>query len=427
MIQPETNQDYCQEIECIYKDEHYSVRDNGAVFRHSRDGKRLRKDDNHWTFGEPNDKNYLAISSEVIHRIVATAFHGAPPTEQHIVDHIDTNRKNNRPENLRWVTKLENVLLNPITRNKIEFICGCSAEEFLANPAKFRDKFQDSNYSWMRNVTKEEGENVLKNLQALKNNNNTSSGGTLGEWLYSRDIALTEQKINEIFKQVEKKTGISRRALCLNKAKRNDYYEARIYAAKLLRSELNLSDYEIGKLIGIAASTVNLYLEVCADKYSKDYAEVGERQFKKRCEITPENFIQKNWGTQSEFPCCPKKVMSNPITEYAAQLKENAIFFQNKFYSTTVIRSAIIDRGKSLLVMYEITKKENSEKRWGIMKIYFEYEKFVHEIIPNYNGTSEHYWLIDVENHFKSIVDGSDWSPIYDSQGKEFKGDYVPL
>ena len=26
---------------------------------------------------------------------------GNPPTEQDVIDHIDTNRRNNRPENLR--------------------------------------------------------------------------------------------------------------------------------------------------------------------------------------------------------------------------------------------------------------------------------------------------------------------------------------
>lgn len=56
--------DFKQEIECIYKDEKYSVRDNGAVFRYPRDGKRPRKYDNFWTFGKPNDKHgYMEIAS----------------------------------------------------------------------------------------------------------------------------------------------------------------------------------------------------------------------------------------------------------------------------------------------------------------------------------------------------------------------------
>lgn len=87
--------DFKQEIECIYKDEKYSVRDNGAVFRHPRDGKRPRKYDNFWTFGKSNDTHgYMEIASVRVHIIVATAFHGPKPTKEHVVDHIDTNRRN---------------------------------------------------------------------------------------------------------------------------------------------------------------------------------------------------------------------------------------------------------------------------------------------------------------------------------------------
>jgi hypothetical protein len=53
--------DFKQETECVYKNEHYSVRDNGAVLRHIRAGKRLRKLDNEWTFGKPN--NYTGTSN----------------------------------------------------------------------------------------------------------------------------------------------------------------------------------------------------------------------------------------------------------------------------------------------------------------------------------------------------------------------------
>ena len=45
---------FTREVECIYKDERYAVRDNGAVFRYPRDGRRPRKYDNFWTFGKPN-------------------------------------------------------------------------------------------------------------------------------------------------------------------------------------------------------------------------------------------------------------------------------------------------------------------------------------------------------------------------------------
>jgi hypothetical protein len=32
--------DYKEEVECVYKDERYSVSDNGAVLRHCREDKR---------------------------------------------------------------------------------------------------------------------------------------------------------------------------------------------------------------------------------------------------------------------------------------------------------------------------------------------------------------------------------------------------
>ena len=101
--------DYTEERECDYKGEHYSVRDNGAIMRHYKG--RKRPSDNIWTFGRKDDSTgYMIFSGERVHRIVATAFHGEAPSEQHVVDHIDTNRCNNRPENLRWLTKLENII-----------------------------------------------------------------------------------------------------------------------------------------------------------------------------------------------------------------------------------------------------------------------------------------------------------------------------
>lgn len=136
--------DYKDIKDCVYKGEHYSVRDNGAVLRYSRTGKRKRKDDDVWTFGKANEQTgYMEIGSERVHRIVAYAFLGEPPTPQHVVDHIDTNRRNNRPQNLRWLTKLENVLNNPITRKKIEYLCG-SVEAFVNDPSMIQEFANDN-------------------------------------------------------------------------------------------------------------------------------------------------------------------------------------------------------------------------------------------------------------------------------------------
>ncbi|MBR4559611.1 MAG: HNH endonuclease [Fibrobacter sp.] len=88
----DVNREYTREIECEYKGERYKVRDNGAVLRMAREGKPKRPKDDAWTFGDRIDRGYAQFCGESVHRIVATAFLGNPPTKQHVVDHIDTNR-----------------------------------------------------------------------------------------------------------------------------------------------------------------------------------------------------------------------------------------------------------------------------------------------------------------------------------------------
>jgi len=46
--------------------------------------------------------------SHSVHRLVALAFLGPPPTERHVVAHNDGNPSNNRLNNLRWATYSEN-------------------------------------------------------------------------------------------------------------------------------------------------------------------------------------------------------------------------------------------------------------------------------------------------------------------------------
>jgi hypothetical protein len=126
----------------------------------------------------------MYISSTAVHRIVASAFHGSQPSQDHVVDHIDINRSNNRPENLRWVTRLENILLNPISRRKVEIAYG-SIEKFIENPSAPLPGKLTPNFEWMRTVTKQEAEDSYNRLMEWAQSNTSPSGGVTGEWLYS--------------------------------------------------------------------------------------------------------------------------------------------------------------------------------------------------------------------------------------------------
>ncbi len=166
---------YKEEKKCIYKNEQYSVRDNGAVLRHFREGKRIRIEDDQWTFGKPDPRMYLKIGPEPVHRIIASVFHGDTPSQSHVVDRIDTNRQNNRPENLRWLTRLENILNNPITLKRIKFRCG-SIEALLENPSIIGNYIKDDpNFSWMKTVSSEKAQISWERLSkwAQKETTNT--------------------------------------------------------------------------------------------------------------------------------------------------------------------------------------------------------------------------------------------------------------
>ncbi len=81
--------DFTKEFDVMYKNEKYTARDNGAILRHGRQGKRVRSLDEVWTFGKPNKMGYMLHSSARVHIIVNIAFNGVAPSKQHIVDHID--------------------------------------------------------------------------------------------------------------------------------------------------------------------------------------------------------------------------------------------------------------------------------------------------------------------------------------------------
>ena len=186
------------ELSCAYRGENYCVRDNGAVLRRARTGKRSRPLDETWTFGTPSSSDgYMAISSHKVHRIVATAFHGEQPSKSHVVDHIDTNRRNNRPKNLRWVTRLENILLNPISAKRVEYLYG-SIEAFLADPRNPKSGMLIMDFEWMRAVSPAEADYSRKRMLEWAQSDRPSGGSTLGDWIFGRAAPSIEEAPSQL-------------------------------------------------------------------------------------------------------------------------------------------------------------------------------------------------------------------------------------
>lgn len=198
--------DYSEEKICEYKGEIYSARDNGAIMRHSREGKRKRQKDDVWTFGDTPHNGYIYYCGIPVHRVIATAFLGEAPGEYYVVDHQDCNRQNNRPENLRWCTRLENALNNEYTRKKIILICG-SVEAFLENPELIRGhEMEDINFSWMRAVTKEEAENSRINMDRWLHDTprpNKNKGKGFNESIFRRPRFFTNKIQKKYYEKPE--------------------------------------------------------------------------------------------------------------------------------------------------------------------------------------------------------------------------------
>jgi hypothetical protein len=67
--------------------------------------------------GSPNAGGYVVVRLTAgrgrgrmyyLHRLVCAAFHGAPPTDEHVVNHLSGKKLDCRPGNLCWCTRAEN-------------------------------------------------------------------------------------------------------------------------------------------------------------------------------------------------------------------------------------------------------------------------------------------------------------------------------
>ena len=347
--------DYNEVKGCVYKDEHYSVRDNGAIMRQKREGKPKRKYDEVWSFGIPNPQTgYMMFCNERVHRIVATAFHGPAPTPDHVVDHIDTNRQNNRPENLRWCTRLENALNNPITRKKIEYICG-SVEAFLENPQLlWGHETEDSHFTWMKTVTKQEAKNCLDNWNNWANSVRSESFYNKSEhkndeWMFENPFMNKVPNGNGGYKEIQRSAPISVKSapMPLDASKeRQEYYEE-------------------------------------------------ERKPLRVQSLTP-NAIQVDWKNPVLFPCCPQQYTGDALKAYMNNLEKGKVFSTNKLGDSTVLRFGM-PQPDNLWVMCNI---RIGWKTHAFTRITFENGTFVHYNEGVYDIGDE------PEDMFESILSG---------------------
>lgn len=312
---------YKEERKCVYKDEVYSVRDNGAIFRHPQRASQPRKLDNYWTFGEKNPKTgYMQHGSHRVHIIVANAFHGKNDSKKFVVDHIDTNRCNNRVENLRWLTRLENALNNPATRKKITFLCGGDISKFINDPSCLRDiTGNNQDVMWMRTVSKEEAENAYKRVMAWSQTpsiaKTTDNKTPIGEWIYTKPGKGIYQNTNAYTSKQNEQVSTNSKDILFHKS------------------------------------------------------------------LTP-NVLQEDWATPTDFPLCPTTTTLEGIKEYYNNLNAGKIFHTNQYGKGVISDFALSEDSQKLWVITD--NGANASKQWGLAEIYIKGEAFVHKSLGTY-------------------------------------------
>lgn len=344
------DEEYSVEITCTYKGETYRVRNNGAVYRVQK-GKRKRQYDGFWTFGLKHIENgYMYIAQERVHRIVATAFHGEPKSKDLVVDHIDTNKANNRPENLRWVTRLENALSNPITRARIIYICG-SIENFLRDPkVLYTTTVSDKNFGWMRTVSKDEARISKERLdewaretpeELYKKIQRTGDG--IDEWIFSPKAG------NKHFSEDKEETEDPFIQPTINSlTPKNDAVQQKGDT----KSSDDFTSHHNGNNITNGLDE-HQYKPIITDS------------------LTP-NAKQVDWKTPTEFPFCPKNLS---IEEYYNSITIGGVFSKSSLKEGVVVDKEWIHEGVDFVVL---AKDENAFFPWMPTPVLLKDSSFLH-------------------------------------------------
>lgn len=325
---------FTEERVCEYKGRRYYVRDNGTVYRQRKNDGVRHKWDEEWTFGKYDEQTgYMLIGQERVHRIVCCAYHGAPVGDRNVADHIDTNRRNNRPDNLRWVTKLENTLNNPFTRAKVELICG-SIENFLKNPELlYGHESENPNFTWMRAVTKEEAERSLKRWNEWADKpveERKSKGQGVGEWIYEEE----------------------KQAVAAKPSNRHRY-----------------------------AGPFNSWAEHKA-AIEEENRRWYEERYGLKDSLTP-GAKQLNWKTPTEFLLCPTEEQGRSLQTYLNNLVKGLVFTRTQYGDGGVVLDCGINEADNALYVLTQNGDDDEDQRaikpWALCQITLQDGYYVHE------------------------------------------------
>ena len=287
----------------------------------------------------------MMIAGVRVHQIVATAFHGIPEYPTMVVDHVDTNRCNNRPENLRWLTRLENVLNNPYTRSRIAFHGG-SIEAFLNDPSILRQTASEPNTSWMRTVSKEEAAKCLKWLDKWNKEDNPTPNPSstlkkgIGDWICTEtpDDGFGQSWYSDWESREPRKSYAQQRA-------------------------------------EIEAETIRYEEEELA---LKDSLTLGAKQL--------------HWKTPTEFPLCPQTHTGTPLQSYLKNLITGETFCRSQYYHSEVVKAEISLDGHHIAVITTTSGVTN----FALTEIRYSNDYYIHESIRTFfseEGAEKYYTL----------------------------------
>ncbi|MFA6780212.1 MAG: hypothetical protein WCU80_10600 [Paludibacteraceae bacterium] len=207
---------------------------------------------------------------------------------------------------------------------------------------------ENSNFSWMRTVTKEEGERSLKHWNEWAKKpveERMPKGKGSGEWLYNTDSDFGETWDKDWYKRDY----------------RSDYHQQ---MDAIEENNLRLYEQEYGL---------------------KDSLTSGAKQLE--------------WKTPTEFPQTPHEISDTPLQDYLTRLSKGTIYCRNQYSDSPVYDAAMSEDQSHLAVLTEISGVTN----YALSEVAFENGYFIHKSIRTF-------FTEDGANKYFTLSLGKEWN-----------------